>query len=185
MTAVGRPQTQAVTRAFADIEAELGLNTFLPSDLGTLHFTPITRERPTATIVRRFSAERAGRAAAWARLTDAAAAWIAVRPTLAAVLRVEPLTKVGSDFVARGRFEGTSLAAYADDDDPPEAPPELAVLRRVFLELATAAPATEAPVVALLARSLLSPTHKTVYDYGAELFVIGEIKPTAQDLDGC
>ena len=172
-------------RDFVDIQRELGLELFTESDLGTLYCVPAVPGAPRL-IVRHFDQAAPPRLVEpYAGLLAAAEAWLAEDPALHAVVRVEQPTEVGRDFIARPHHNATSLAAYLDtDDDPPEPPDELARMQDRFRARADSARGLrDALVIAVLARSILEPTYKTVYSYGEERFIIVDLKPEVGELE--
>jgi len=171
-------------RSFADIECDLKLVLFADSALGDLYCVPVAPGAPR-TIVRRFNRELpAGLAPAYAEVLRAAQAWLARDPALAKMLRVAQPTEVGLDFLARPHLLGDSLASFADDEDPPEPPPELPLMRERFRALAseTAGP-RDALLVQILARSVLEPTTKTIYSFAEERFIVADLKTSRHELE--
>jgi hypothetical protein len=174
-------------RAFVDIERELGLMKFTDSANGTLYCVPVA---PGAQrlIVRRFDgALRPSLIPVYADLLAAAQIWIAADPELAALVRVEQPNETGRDFLARRHFNATPLDAFLETDpeeDPPDPPPELARMQVRFRERTNGASGLrDALLTSILARSILERSRKTFYDFGAEQFVIADLKPTSDELE--
>lgn len=173
-------------REFSDIEHELHLMKFTDSRNGTLYCVPVA---PGALrlIVRRFDGEiPPSLVPVYASMISAAAAWIAADPELAQLVRVEPPTEIGRDYIARRQFNATSLDAFLETDpeeDPPEQPPELSRMQARFRERSKVTnEAREALLTSILARSILERSLKTFYDHDAEQFVIADLKPTYAEL---
>jgi hypothetical protein len=174
-------------REFADIERELHLMKFTDSRNGTLYCVPVAPGAPRL-IVRRFDGDLPpDLVPVYAELVAAAAAWIAVDPELAGLVRIEPPAEVGREYIARRHFNATSLDAFLEtdpDEDPPEPPLELAQMQTRFRDRSSAARnPREALLTSILARSILERSLKTFYDYDAEQFVIADLKPTREDLE--
>lgn len=172
-------------RTFTDIERDLGLKRFLASQLGTLYFVPFAPEAPRV-IVRRFDRDLdPALIGAYVDLVGAAQEWVERRPELERLVRIEQPTEVGADFVARPHHTYyTSTYAYEEWDDPPEPPHELGVMRAA-LRSALAEPHDDRDRILgrVLARSLLEPTGKTVFDEGEGRFVVVEPKLTREDVE--
>jgi len=115
------------------------------------------------------------------------AAWIAADPELARLVRIEPPTEIGREYIARRHFNATSLDAFLEtdpDEDPPEPPPELAAMQRRFRErIGAVGGPRDALLASILSRSILDRSLKTFYDDAAEQFVIADLKPTRLDLE--
>lgn len=174
-------------RNFADIERDLPLMKFTDSRNGTLYCVPVAPGAPRL-IVRRFDAELPpSLIPEYAAMIAAAAAWIAADPPLATLVRIEPPTEIGPDYIARRHFNATSLDALLETDpeeDPPEQPPELSRMQARFRERArVASGAREATLTSILARSILERSLDTFYDHDAEQFVIADLKPTLAELE--
>lgn len=174
-------------REFADIERELQLMKFTDSANGTLYCVPVSPGAPRL-IVRRFDgALPPPLVTAYTRMIADAAAWIAADPELAKLVRIEPPTETGSDFIARRHMNATSLDAFLETDleeDPPEPPPEMPRMQARFRERArVASSAFEALLTSILARSILERSRKTFYDSEAEQFVIADPSPTRDELE--
>ncbi len=174
-------------REFSDIERELALVKFTDSENGTLYCVPVSLGAPR-TIVRRFDGRLPpSLATAYARMTRAAAVWIAADPELGKLVRIEQPTEIGRDYMARRHVSATSLDAFLETDpeeDPPEAPPELSRMQARFRERIklTHAP-SDASLTSILERSILERSRKTFFDYEAEQFVIAELSPTREELE--
>lgn len=171
-------------RSFADIERDLGLVLFADSALGDLYCVPVAPGAPRI-VVRRFNRELpAALAPAYAEVLRAAQAWLARDSALAKLVRVAQPIEVGSDFVVRPHLLGDSLASFADDEDPPESPPELPLMRERFRALASeTASQRDALLVKILVRSVLEPTAKTIYSFSEERFIIADLKPSRRELE--
>jgi hypothetical protein len=174
-------------REFADIERELHLLKFTDSKNGTLYCVPVAPGAPRL-IVRRFDGDLPpALIPAYAGMLAAAATWIASDPELAALVRIEQPAEIGREYIARRHFNATSLDAFLEtdpDEDPPEAPLELALMQARFRERARAATGPrEALLTSVLSRSVLERSLKTFYDDDAEQFVIADLKPTRTELE--
>jgi hypothetical protein len=172
-------------RNFDDIRRELSLIRFAPSDNGNQYVTPATCIQPV--LVRHFDrALEPALIGPYARLLADAQAWIERDPALSALVRVEQPIELGRDFLSRRFISATSLGAFLNtdpDDDPPEAPDELAPMQARFHECAARAVTPEdARLAAILARSILEPTYKTMYSPREELFIVADLKPTRSEL---
>lgn len=172
-------------RTFADIRHELGLEKFLASPLGTLYITPDVPGQQDV-IVRHFDSELpSALAPAYAEVMRAAQRWVEARPELERQIRVEQPIEVGSDFVARPHHVYvTSTRAYAEWEDPPTPPRELATMRAT-LTAALQEPANERDRIVgeVLARSLLQPTGKTYFHEGEGRFIVVEPGITRRDVE--
>ncbi|KAB2906967.1 MAG: hypothetical protein F9K40_05570 [Kofleriaceae bacterium] len=173
-------------RKFIDIQRELDLVRFLESEHGDLYVPRATDGPPI--IVRQFQRTIPSRlVGTYARLLAACQAWIEHDSALAALVRIEQPVEVGEDFLSRAFISATSLASFLSsdaDDDPPEPPEELSTMQTRFRELAsTASTPHERTLTAILARSLLEPTYKTVYSMREERFVVADLKPTVAELE--
>ena len=172
-------------RDFEEIRNALGLKKFLVSPLGTLHFVPSRPDGPRI-MVRRFDAELSPDfAAPFADLVRATEAWVERHPAVAALVRVETPIEVGRDFVARAHLTYSAhTRSYVESDDPPPVPAELETMRSAFRAASgTSADPRDALVEAVLARSLLEPTSKTVFDEGEGKFIVVEPKPTREEVE--
>ena len=173
-------------RNFNAIQSELDLVRFIASENGDL-YVPRAVDG-SRLLVRWFNRSlRASLVGTYVRLLATAQAWIERDQRLSSLVRVEQPIEAGDDFLARPFHSATPLANFLDADpenDPPEAPEELATMQARFRELADrAAPALESTIVGVLARSLLEPTYKTVYSSREERFVAMDLKPTARELE--
>lgn len=172
-------------RAFSTVRQELGLRRFLASPLGTLHLVPF-KPRGPRVMVRHFDAELpAELVQSYVNLTRAVHQWVAARPELKSLIRIEQPTEVGVDFVARPHhIYHTSIRSYDDWEDAPEQPPELEQMRRA-LRTAISERRSEKEVIIgqVLARSLLEPTGKTYFHEGEGCFIVVEPKLTRQDVE--
>lgn len=160
---------------------------FLNSTNGSLHCVPVAPGAPRL-IVRRFDRELApAMIPVYVELLAAAQRWIAADPELAQLARVEQPSEVGHDFIARPHLNATPLDAYLagdPEDDPPDPPDELALMQARFrARAAAAADPREELLTAILARSLLAPTHKTMYSLAESRFVVVDLKPTRAELE--
>jgi hypothetical protein len=171
-------------RTFAEIAQTAGLKKFLESAAGTLYFDA---QGPAPTmIVRHFDRDLApALVRPFAELTVAAQRWVEAHPAVAQWVRVEPPIEVGEDFIARPHHVYyQSLRSYdePDEDDPIEAPEELAPMRAA-VRAALGRPASEHEqiVEAVLARSLLAATGKTYID--RDQFIVVEPTPTRSELE--
>jgi hypothetical protein len=173
-------------RNFDEIQRELDLIPFLESANGDLYL-PRDVHGPQV-IVRRFNRSLdPSRVESYARFLADAQAWIDRDAELSALLRVEQPMEVGADFLARRFVSATSLASFVDtdsEDDPPDAPDELAPMQSRFRDLVSQ---TRSPgdslVASVLARSILEPTNKTVYSFREERFIVLDPKLTGFDLE--
>lgn len=172
-------------RDFADYQRELGLLRFSEGPAGTLHCVPVAPGAPRL-LFRHFDRELPpALVPAFATLTAAAGAWLAADDELAALVRVEPLSEIGTDVVARRHFNATSLAAFLatdPDDDPPEPPDELMPMQARFRARPATSPREEL-VRDVLERAILSPSAKTFYLYDEERFAVAELSPTRAELE--
>ncbi len=171
-------------RDFESARADLELQPFLASALGQLYLRLPGAGR-AGLIVRRFDTGHRFRAVALASMLRAAQRWIERHDQLARLLRVEQPVEVGQDFVARPHHVYyTSTDTYADDDDPPEVPHELDVMRTAFrVAAAAASSAPERLLVAVLTRATLDPTGKTYFNEAEGRFVAVDLSPRAEELD--
>lgn len=173
-------------RKFIDIQRDLNLVLYVESEHGDLYM-PRASDVPRVVVRWFHRAIPPHLVGTYARLLLASQAWIERDAKLTALVRVEQPVEVGEDFLSRAFVSATSLAAFisADpDDDPPESPEELATMQARFREL-TSNPATpsERTLMTIVARSLLEPTHKTMYSMREERFIVADLKPTVAELD--
>jgi hypothetical protein len=71
-----------------------------------------------------------------------------------------------------------------EEEPPPEAPQELAIMRAAFQNARDAGVGSpEAIIEAVLARSLLEPTGKTFFDESKGKFIVVELKPARNELE--
>lgn len=171
-------------RKFTEIQAELQLIPFGQSPSGNLHCMVGAAPGPRL-LVRHFDREiPPALIGALESLRAAAVEFIGRDEELAQLVMIDSPVEIGSDFIARRHRMGDSLAHFADDEDPPEPPPELAIVQERFGRLRASATSPEDLLVAtILARSLLEPTSKTMYVYAEERFVITELKVTRSELE--
>jgi hypothetical protein len=174
-------------RDFADIQRELALRPFLDSANGSLHYVPDAPDAPDL-LVRRFDRElMPAMIPTYVDLLAAAQRWIAADPELAQLVRIEQPSEVGRDFIARPYLNATSLDAYLagdPEDDPPEPPDELPPMQAGFrVRIEAANGPREELLTTILARSLLAPTHKTMYIPAESRFVVVDLKPTQAELE--
>jgi hypothetical protein len=171
-------------RTFADIQRELNLVRYVGSFSGNLYIVPVAPSAPRI-VVRHFDRDLPpSLIPSYTALLRAAQSWIDTDPELAKLVRVEQPVETGSDFIARPHHLGTALSAYEDDEDPPEAPEELNAVRTRFRARAAQARGERERLLAdVLARSLLQPTAKTVFNAREHRFVIADLKPTRDDLE--
>jgi hypothetical protein len=174
-------------RDFADIQRELALMPFLDSMNGSLYCVPVAPGAPRL-IVRRFDRELTpAMIPVYVDLLAAAQAWIAADPELEQLVRIEQPSEVGHDFIARPHLNATSLDTYMasdPDDDPPDPPDELAPMQSRFRSRAKVTSGSrEALLTTILARSLLAPTHKTMYSFAESRFVVVDLKPIRAELE--
>lgn len=173
-------------RTFQEIQSEWGLLPFAEGPKGSLYCVPV---RPGAPrwLVRRFDRSLAPESiAAYVELLAAAKEWVARDPVLTKLVEIEQPVEIGRDFIARRHINATSLEAYLSPDleaPGPEQPDELAPMQSRFRALAASASSPQDKLlVAVLARSLLEPTRKTMYSSREEHFVIADLRPTAVEL---
>jgi hypothetical protein len=171
-------------RDFNAIKRTLSLVPFVGSAHGNLFIVPVAPGAPRI-VVRHFDRDLPARLVpAYAALLEAARSWIERHPELASVVRVEPATEIGNDFIARPHQLSTSLSSYFDDEDPPEPPDELAAMQSRFRSLAAVArDPLDLLITEVLARSILEPSGKTFYNFREQKFVIADIKPTRDELE--
>jgi hypothetical protein len=171
-------------RDFTQIRSALNLVPFVGSANGNLFIVPVAPGAPRI-VVRRFDRDLPDSLApVYASLVAAARAWIERDPELARAVRIEPVTEIGSDFLARAHHLGTPLSAYMSDEDPPEPPDELAAMQTRFRALAASANSPrDALIAGVLSRSILERSGKTRYSFAEEKFVIVDIKPTRAELE--
>jgi hypothetical protein len=172
-------------RDFADLQHEAGLEKFLDSPLGSLFVISDTRGWPLH-MVRHFDRDlRPELISHYVELVKETAEWIAGRPELARLVRVEQPTEIGRDFVTRPYYVYyTSTRSYESPGDPPDSPRQLEEMRRA-VRAAIAAPSNKKNelVARVLARSLLDPTSKTSFDEREGRFIVVEPKLTADDVE--
>jgi hypothetical protein len=172
-------------RDFNAIHQELGLKKFCESPLGTLYFVP-SRPGSQRVMVRRFDSELpASLANSYADFIQATQHWLERRTELSRLVRVLQPIEVGKDFVARPHLSYyTSTSTYVTSDDPPEIPEALEEMRNAFrAAIGTSADPREDIIEAVLARSLLEPSGKTVFFESEGRFVVVEPKPTREELE--
>jgi hypothetical protein len=174
-------------RTFADIQQELSLVPFVGSENGSLHCVPVSPGAPRL-IVRHFDrALEPSMIPSYVELLAASQDWISADPELSALVRVEQPSETGRDFIARPHMNASSLEAFLSGDpeeDPPEVPDELAPLQARFRErVLAAAGAREQLLTEILSRSLLQPTHKTMYSFSESRFVVVDLKVTREELE--
>ena len=174
-------------REFLDISRDLNLMKLTDSTNGTLYCVPAGPGAPRL-IVRHFDGAVApSLVPAYVCMLAAAKSWLEQDAELAALVRVEQPAEVGHAFIARRHFLGTTLDAFLEadpDEDPPERPPELARMQMRFQDLAARVTGPREQLLAtVLARSVLEPSLKTFYDEEHAEFVVGDIKPTPDELE--
>jgi hypothetical protein len=173
-------------RNFNAIQESVELAPFLESANGDLY---IRREtNGDRFLVRRFNRTLPpSLTGAYARLLAEAQSWLERESALASLVRVEQPIEVGEDFLMRRFVGATSLASFLnedEDDDPPEAPDELAPMQTLFRQFAArAVSAQDVLIVTILARSICEPTYKTIYSFHEERFVVLDLKPTVDELE--
>ena len=171
-------------RNFASLRNEPGLRKFSDSPLGTLYMLLDARGYPLAMLRHFDSLVPPSLVGAYAAMIELASQWIEARPELGSLVEVERLSEVGNDFVAR-RFHvyGPALNAYADVEDPPEIPDELAAMQTAFrAALSRSLEPHNRLIETVLVRSLLEPTGKTYFDEPRRRFVVVELKLHPEDL---
>jgi len=173
-------------RTFIDIERQLDLIEFNGSSNGSL-FVPRAVDAPLL-IIRKFDrALPPSLIPVYASLLAGAAAWIAADRGLADLVSIEQPEELGEDFLARRYLVASSLDAFLEtdpDEDPPEPPDELAVMQARFADVSRKAGTPREQLLAtILGRSLLERTGKTFFDFGAERFIVGDLKPTRDELE--
>ena len=171
-------------RTFVEIARAAALKKFLESASGTLYFD--AQGPAPRMIVRHFDRELAPTLVRpFADLTLAAQGWVEAHPDVAQWVEVAPSIEVGEDFIARAHHVYyQSLRSYddPDEDDPVEAPEELAPMRAaVRTGLGRPTSARDQVVEAVLARSLLGATGKTYL--GRDRFIVVELTPTRSELE--
>lgn len=174
-------------RKFQEIQDELKLKKFLDSPMGTLYFVPSAPDRPRV-IVRHFDSQiPVSLVESFASLTQSASVWTVDHPPLDRLVRVVLPNEIGQDFITREHFTYyTSTESYEldEDDQPPEPPDELEVMRDAFRNACTAiSGSADAIIETVLSRSLLEPTGKTFFDENVRSFIVVELKPTRNELD--
>jgi hypothetical protein len=170
---------------FVEVQRALGLKKFCDSPLGTLYAVPYSPGVPRV-MVRRFDRELpVTLVQPFAEFVQAAQRWIDDRPALVRLVRIEQPVEVGRDFISRNYLlYYTSTDAYVDWEDPPEPPEELEQMRSAFREAAgKSADPKDIIIEAVLARSLLEPTGKTVFNEEEGRFIVVEPKMTREDVE--
>ncbi len=171
-------------REFTDIQQDLSLVPFLDSANGSLYYVPDYPDFPRL-IVRRFDRDLApGMIPTYVDILASAQRWIESNSQLAKLVRVVQPVEVGEDFIARPHCVGTSLYAFLDPDeegDPPEPPDELAPMQAQFLAQPPSG-GREELLREVLARSILEPTHKTLYSFAESRFIVVDLKLTRGEL---
>jgi hypothetical protein len=171
-------------RTFDEIRRELKLQKFVGSSGGDLFSVPVAPGAPRL-LVRHFNRNLPiASIPTYAALLEDAQAWIERDAELARVVRVDQPTEVGQDFIARPHRIGTSLSGYFDDEDPAEPPEELTAMQSRFrVRMAEARDPKDTLLATILARSILEPSGKTFYSFPEERFIIGDLKPTKEELE--
>ena len=173
-------------RTFAEIQQAMNLKKWLESPLGTLYLVD-DAGRPSPVLVRRFDRELPPTAVqAYANLVSELDEWLAARPDLAQLAKVEQPTEVGTDFVARPyHLYFTSTRSYTRSEDPLQPPPEFETMQRLLRRDFSRRPMDlkESVLRRVLARSLLEPTSKTFYNEPDEQFVVVDPVLTREDVE--
>jgi len=177
-------------RTFSDIEKELGLRRFLPSERGTLYHVPAAVGAPRL-LVRKFDGELPpSLVQPYAEITCAAQRWIERDQKLDRLVRIDQPIEIGTDFIARiHKTYNTSTRSYAESDDVPETPPELEEMKDQFrFTIGKSTDRSDTIVERVLARSLLEVTDKTYFsdsekDPDEGQFVVADLKITREDLE--
>jgi hypothetical protein len=174
-------------RHFTDVVAAYGLKEFVQNPFGTTYFRPDAYDRHELPLIVRHADGELSRELVppYIDLWGAAQEWIDSHPELAKFVRLQAPLEVGHDFVARQHHVfTTSTASYADSEDPPEPPPELALMRAAFTAVSNRALDDRARlIVALLSRSIIEPSSKTFFKGKEGRFIILEPRLTRSDIE--
>jgi hypothetical protein len=165
----------ASPREFADLRSEPGIELFLRSAIGSLYTVSDENGWPVR-MIRHFDAElEPALVGTYAEVTAAVDEWLAARPALAQLARVEQPVELGRDFVARPyHVYETSTRTYTDQAEPP---PELEQLHDALrAELGAPDDDREAIVQDVVSRSLLEPSGRVFFDDDMRQFVVVEPK---------
>src|SRR5262245_41753817 len=128
---------------------------------GTIYYSTNDRGLPLL-MVRHFDHDASpATARTFADINKASGDWIG-RHGLSDLIRIEPVSEIGTDFIVRPfHVYTTSLRSYVEDSHPPSPPEELQPMRdRLRAQVGKSLEAKDVIVERVLARSLLEPSGK-------------------------
>lgn len=174
-------------QSFKEIEQQSTLKRFISSPLGTLYFQPELSVAQQVLIRHLDGALTVELLPVYVDLYHAIKAWIKADITLS-IYAASPEIEVGVDYI-KWPFYAYHVSVFNYLQDPSDEhyvePPELytEMTEEVTDMLSQPMTGKDSILQRILRRSLLEPTHKTIYQEERLLFMLVEPKLTLEDLE--
>ncbi|MCC6371098.1 MAG: hypothetical protein IT236_08850 [Bacteroidia bacterium] len=170
-------------KTFEELNKELTLIEYLPSEFGTMYFEP-DAPRDKETIIRHLDSKLTIELLpVYLNLYDAILQWIDNNARLKEHVFMPQLIEVGKDYIIRPFYVYlVSTRRYVDDEDPIEPPDQYFDMIIVAEQELPDSPENGDIIENVLRKSLLEPSGKTYFEGDINKVVIVEPKISLEDL---